>query len=194
MKILFYDTETTDKLNFHRPHSDPSQPRLVQLGAVLTDDKTEIASVRAIVKPEGFAIPDEAAAVHGITTERALADGLPLATVLRAFRDLANQAELFVCHNSDFDELMMRREFHLAETPWLAAPHFCTMRQSTNRCRIPGPYGFKWPKLSEAIEFAFGEKLEGAHDAMADVRATMRLYWWLTGQVEDQTPRAKGDA
>ena len=57
---------------------------------------------------------------------------------------------------------------------------FCTMKSSTNLCRLPGRYGnFKWPKLTELYKFLFNEEMEGAHDAMVDVRATRKCYYRL---------------
>jgi DNA polymerase III subunit epsilon len=37
----------------------------------------------------------------------------------------------------------------------------------------------KPPKLAEVILFLFGEELQGAHDAMVDVRATARVHFHL---------------
>ena len=54
---------------------------------------------------------------------------------------------------------------------------FCTMRAMTNVVKIPSPRGYKWPKLSEAYRFLFNRDLEGAHDAMADVRACAEIYF-----------------
>jgi hypothetical protein len=51
------------------------------------------------------------------------------------------------------------------------------MESSTNYCRIPGPYGYKWPKLSELHFKLFGEYFEEAHNASVDVRATFRCFW-----------------
>ena len=54
----------------------------------------------------------------------------------------------------------------------------CTMIRSTDYCQLPGRYGkYKWPKLEELHFKLFGESFEGAHDALADIRATMRCYY-----------------
>lgn len=54
---------------------------------------------------------------------------------------------------------------------------FCTMQASTNYCRIPGKYGFKYPKLQELHRKLFGCDFDNAHDALSDIRATEKCFW-----------------
>jgi len=188
MKILFYDTETTGLVDHKAPHTAGHQPRLVQLAALLEEDGVVIGSLSAIIRPaKGVTIDAGAAAVHGITTERALARGVRLGSVLDIFHNWTCQADLQVGHNIVFDAKVMAGELHRDGLTLPAAqlvgqlPQYCTMRAATEICRLPGPRGFKWPKLSEAYYFAFAEPLVQAHDALADLRATRRLYGWLQG-------------
>jgi len=58
-------------------------------------------------------------------------------------------------------------------------PHFCTMQNTTDLLQIPGPYGYKFPKLMELHEYLFDQSFDGAHDALADVTATMNCYFEL---------------
>jgi hypothetical protein len=53
------------------------------------------------------------------------------------------------------------------------------MVSSTHYCRIPGRYGFKWPKLDELHTKLFGSAFAGAHSALADVNACARCYFRL---------------
>ncbi len=53
-RTLVFDTETTGKAFFKLPPSDPSQPRLVQLAALLHDGDNEIASLHCLIIPEYF--------------------------------------------------------------------------------------------------------------------------------------------
>jgi DNA polymerase III epsilon subunit-like protein len=53
------------------------------------------------------------------------------------------------------------------------------MQESTAFCKIPGPYGYKWPKLMELHQKLFNEGFDGAHDAMNDVLACGRSFFEL---------------
>ena len=57
----------------------------------------------------------------------------------------------------------------------------CTMLASMNIVKaIPKRNGqWKWPKLEECMNHFFNETIEGAHDALVDVRATARVYYHL---------------
>lgn len=188
MSILFFDTETTGKADFKAPPDAAHQPRMVQLGALLTDDTgKELQSLSLIIKPEGWAIPDEASNIHGITTEIATRYGVTAKQALRLFREIWENAEIVVAHNVDFDSLIIDGEiFRLCGGPkaWGKAQDiFCAMRAMTPICKLPGQYSdFKWPKLQEAYKHAFGSEFDGAHDAMADVRACSKVYFWIKDQ------------
>jgi DNA polymerase III epsilon subunit-like protein len=162
---------------------------MVQLGAVLYGcDRQVRAELNLIVNPEGkFTIPKEASDIHGITQEIAAAHGLALPTVLRCFGGLVRQADIIVAHNFPFDDKIMKIAIHrISETsPALvplgeliaSKPSFCTMKKSTDICKLPGKYGYKWPNLQEAHTHFLGKPFDGAHDAMADVRACGSIYW-----------------
>jgi DNA polymerase-3 subunit epsilon len=199
--ILAFDTETTGKAEFKLPASHIAQPRLVQLGAILYDDDWKVrAEINLIVKPNDWTIPKEVSDIHGITQEIAEKCGLPHRAVIRVFLGLAKQATLFIAHNIQFDELVMDAALCLEKAECLSIgtkDRFCTMKAMTPICQLPGKFGdFKWPRLQEAYKHAFGEEFEGAHDAMADVRACARIYRWLKERDENERKAldAKQDA
>src|SRR5690606_34083943 len=86
--FLIFDTETTGlpkDWNSHLTDSD-NWPRLVQLAWQLHDTNGYLLSAKNFtVKPQGFTIPFNAAKIHGITTERALEEGIDLVEVLAQF-------------------------------------------------------------------------------------------------------------
>lgn len=186
--ILVLDTETTGKADFRSPHHAVHQPHLVQLGAQLLDfDYRVRGEINLIIQPAGWFIPKEASAIHGITNEMAMAYGVDLGLALQVFATFALRAKVFVAHNFDFDSLVMSTAWHRHDgdgDQWLEGNqvNYCTMNAMTPICDLPGQYGPKWPKLQEAYVRCFGETFEGAHDAMADVRACARVYRWLMEQ------------
>lgn len=182
---LFFDTETTGLVNFKEAPNSDCQPRLVQLAAILTDETgNELDSINTLVAPDGFEIPEEASKVHGITTEKAKANGLPIAFVMGLFCGMRSRAKTLIAHNISYDLFVMRGEMMRInrDYPDGEKEKFCTMMKSTNICKIIGPRGFKWPSLQEAYKHAFGKGFEGAHDAMNDIRATKEFYFWLIKQ------------
>lgn len=180
--ILFFDTETTGKAHFHLSSDDPHQPRIVQLAALLTDDEgEELGSLNVIIKPDGFVIPDEAAGIHGITTEKATACGVSEQAALHVFDNLLAQSTTCVAHNFQFDCLVISRGSEIRPQE-LSRRAFCTMLAMTPICKLPGNLDYKWPRLQEAYRHCFEREFVGAHDALADVRACRDVYFWLKKQ------------
>lgn len=181
---LFFDTETTGlPKNWQAPaHDTDNWPRMVQLAWVATNDNGEVLSGQNyIIKPEGFLIPKEASIVHGITTERALTEGIDLHNALQEFSDSLSGSEMLIAHNINFDIKIIGAEFYRKriENSLDDIDKFCTMQTATDYCRIPhiNGRGFKWPKLTELHIKLFDEGFDGAHDALADVKACARCFF-----------------
>lgn len=191
-RFLVYDTETSGFVHDRLPLEHPSQPDLVQLAMLLLDDDArELAAVHVIIKPNGWVIPDQAANVHGITTELAAAVGVPHVLAVALFTNLRALADFTVAHNRAFDERVMATAIHrTGKTPAHPGPttHYCTKELATPVLNLPPTAkmvaaGFtnkpKPPTLSEAYLYLFGETLEGAHNAMVDTRACARIFFRL---------------
>ncbi len=181
---LFFDTETTGlPRNWKAPVTDLNNwPRLVQLAYLYYDAQgNKIDSGDYIIKPEGFTIPADASRVHGISTERAMEEGCALATVLHDFNSLIGEAKVLVAHNMSFDEKILGAEFLRIgmKNPIPAKQKICTMESTTAFCAISGPYGYKWPKLSELHYKLFRCGFDEAHNAAVDITATARCFWEL---------------
>jgi len=181
---LFFDTETTGvPRNYKAPASDlQNWPRLVQVAWLLADEQgNDVASAEYIVKPDGFTIPQEAARIHGITTEMAMRDGVDIEAVLTTLMSSIDKSSVLIAHNMQFDEKILGAELLRAGHSNLveSKSRKCTMQSATNYCRLPGRYGYKWPTLSELHTKLFGEDFEGAHRALVDVRACARCYFEL---------------
>lgn len=181
---LFFDTETTGlPKNYKAPVADLNNwPRLVQIAFLLYDYYgNKILEGDYIIKPNGFSIPIEASRIHGITTERANREGKSLSEVLHQFYDLVEKADCIVAHNMQFDEKIVGAEFlrNNMHNNISAKSKICTMESTTDFCAIKGPYGNKWPTLSELHNKLFGTGFEEAHNAAVDINATAKCFWEL---------------
>ena len=183
-QILFFDTETTGvPQSRDAPVSQPSQwPHIVQLAWKLSDDEGhEIHSASHVIAPDGYEIPQDAAEVHGITTERATKEGQSAPRIVSEFEKTAARATHVVAHNYDFDAKILGAECARQErsNPIIEIPGLCLMKTAAPFCGMLGRHGFKWPTLEELHETVFGKGFENAHDALADVNATARCFFEL---------------
>lgn len=195
--IIFFDTETTGIPRWDLPADHKSQPRIVDIGAVLCDQEgAEIERFESIVKPDGWTVAEGAAKVHGITTEIALEQGRPIAEVLDGFDALASRATLIVAFNIRFDDKLLRGERRRLGRPdgFGTVPVFCCMKGATPLCKMPpttkmksaGFDKFKTPKLTEAFQILLEREHKNAHRALADALATKELYFAMIGNPEFQ--------
>ncbi len=194
---LIFDTETTGlPQNYNAPLTDfDNWPRLVQLAWQLHDTNGKLISAQnLIVKPDGFTIPYNAVQIHGITTERALEEGLNIKEALGIFKDDIAKATLGIGHNIEFDYNIVGSEYLRAELSNELEPlePLDTKLVSTDFCAIPGGRGgqFKWPTLTELHTKLFGVPFADAHDAAYDVDATARCFFGLIK--ESVVPHAEG--
>lgn len=185
MTYLFFDTETTGlPKNYNAPSSDLENwsCRLVQLSWIMRDDSRNLISQGDfIIKPEGFEIPKESSDVHGITTEIAMEKGLELKKAVYYFLGACRMADVIIGHNVSYDMHVVGAE--LIRT-WgkdyiESIPTIDTMRESVDFCKIPGKYGYKFPKLMELYKKLFNREFENAHNSFADITATEECYWEL---------------
>jgi DNA polymerase-3 subunit epsilon len=179
MKLLFIDTETTDR---------NEDSRILQIAWLLTDGKGQIIEEKCFyTKPTDiFEIHPEAEKVHGISREKVESEGLSFPEVFPAIDKAIKEADYIVCHNINFDipkfnfELLINQQFELSGI-LKNKKTICTMELSTNYCLLPGRRSgqFKWPKLKELHIKLFGKAFENAHDALADVKATYKCFFEL---------------
>jgi len=191
--ILVYDTETTGLPDFKLPADDPRQPRMIQLAFALYDrpDKLVLEECH-LIKPDGWKMPRELADKlgHGLTQERLEREGKPVKEVLEAFNLKRDRATLLAAYGIRFDQKILRGELRRGGFPdrYAETPEYCVMRAATPLCKMPptdammaaGRCSYKTPKLTEAARIILGVEHVGAHDALADVRMTARLYFHIT--------------
>lgn len=162
--FLVLDTETTSP--------DPLTARLVSVAAIYVAPDGTTDGYEAIVDA-GVDVPDEAAAIHGITTARVRAEGVPLVGVMAAlialFTDARERGIPIVIYNVPFD--------------WTV----CFAEAARAGLRMPSPppslidvllldrHFDKWRKGSRKladVAAAYGVPVGAAHDASADALMT----------------------
>ncbi|MDZ7758496.1 DNA polymerase III subunit alpha [Rhodohalobacter sp.] len=179
---LIFDTETTGlPQNYSAPLTDfDNWPRCVQLAWQVHDVTGKlISSGDYIVKPDGFTIPFNSEKVHGISTERAHEEGIPLNEVMDIFSRDLEKCTFVIGHNLEFDLNIMGSEYLRMEreNPLTQKVPIDTKDESTEYCAIPGGRGrYKWPTLAELHDKLFEIGFEEAHNAAADVDATARAF------------------
>lgn len=184
MSFAFFDTESSGLLRRDLPLTDPSQPSIVQLACILTDAQfRHVAKFSTLINLDGASIEPGAEAVHGISESRTGKYGVNLTAALMMLQEFCNKAKTVVAYNIAFDrDLVTVALIRVGATglQWRAsAPKFeCAMELATPILKIPGKYGdYRFPKLADAHAFLCPDvPYEKAHDALADVEATTRVY------------------
>lgn len=194
--ILFFDTETTGLPNFKARSADPCQPSVLQLGAILcSPDGEELEEYETLIKIGDKPIHPMALAAHGISSERCNSEGVDRRTAFTNFYEMAMQSEALCCHNFNFDIRLLRimaaqcgsdeesRDMYsILMSEVLELPYYCTMKSTISFCALPFPSGrkgHKFPKLEELYKILFDEEFVGAHDALTDVRGTVKCFFEL---------------
>lgn len=179
MKTLIFDTETTGMVN-HKVPDHTVQPYPIQMACILVQDDKVMSMASVIINP-GVPIDPAASQVHGITQEVVEALGIKLEAATGLFLNFLQRSDRIVAHNIDFDiiitEAMIYRSLANYEMDkYRQVPRVCTMQSTTQLCKIPGKFGFKWPKLEEAYKCLVNPKgFKGAHDALQDVIACWKI-------------------
>ncbi|WP_299102241.1 DNA polymerase III subunit alpha [uncultured Winogradskyella sp.] len=181
---LIFDTETTGlPKRWDAPITDTDNwPRCIQIAWQLHDGMGNcIEHQDYLVQPEGFNIPYDAEKIHGISTELAQEQGVPLAEVLEKFNIALSKTKFVVGQNVKFDLNIMGAEFVREDVtnPLQELPVLDTCTEHTAElCQLPGGrYGkFKLPTLTELHEYLFNQPFAEAHNATADVEATTRCF------------------
>lgn len=192
-RMVAFDLETTGV--------DPEEARIVTAAIALCSGGERTESQTWLADP-GIEIPDEAAGVHGITTDIARRDGRParevIAEVIETLAIAAGHGWPLVIYNARYDLTVLDREARrhglatLSErVPLLLVIDPMIIDKWLDRYR-PGS------RKLDAMCAHYGFPLEGAHDASFDAIAAARGAWCLgaRGRVVRRTdwPKAAAEA
>lgn len=162
-----FDLETTG--------IDVETSRIVSAYVGVIDAAGEAKGVVWLADP-GVEIPVQASAVHGITTERARADGRPagevVAEIVSVLRALLAQGVPVTIYNAPYDLTLLNREAVRHGVEPLESPTPIIDPLVLDRAMD------KYRKGKRTLEIAasvYGVDLTDAHDAMADAVAAGRV-------------------
>ncbi|MFT3987226.1 3'-5' exonuclease [Aestuariivirga sp.] len=177
--FLIFDCETTGLPDFKKPADAPGQPRLCSIAAALVNDAGEIVqSFYSLVRPDGW-LPEViekargAFAVNGLSIDILTAEGRPVADVLAEYDAMVDQCTGIAAYGVAFDQKMIRAEQRIAGRPdrYGERPTFCVLTEAPKACGQS-----KRMKLAEALKILLDEDLPDAHNAKADLAATVKIF------------------
>lgn len=163
--LCFFDVEATG-LNVIRD-------RIIQIGIIkYFPDNREPEELEMLINP-GIPISEEAMAVHGITPKM-LSNKPTFVQVAQQLFDFIGNADLAGYNSNRFDIPILMEEFAR-----VGMEFDMSKRRSIDVQRIF--YKMEPRTLSAALKYYCDQEIENAHDAMADVRATVAV---LQGQMK----------
>ncbi len=174
--IVFFDIESTG-LNVIKD-------RILQIALIkYSPNESEPKELEMLINP-GIPIAPEAMAVHGITPER-LRNEPAFSQVAQKLYDFIGNADLGGYNSDRFDIPMLLEEFSR-----VGIDLQIEKRRTVDVQKIF--YKMEPRTLKAALRYYCDKDLEGAHDALADVRATVDV---LKGQMEkyDGVDHVDGD-
>ncbi|SEN34013.1 3'-5' exonuclease [Actinacidiphila rubida] len=169
--LVGFDLETTG--------TDPRQARIVT--AAVTEVKSgEPVRHRAWLANPGVPIPAETTAIHGVSTQRAAAEGRPAPEVVAEVADALRRhwaaGVPVVVYNAPFDLTLLDEELRRYALPPLVAEGGTpgpvidplVLDRALDRYR-------RGKRTLEAACQVYGVALDGAHDAGVDALAAVRV-------------------
>jgi DNA polymerase-3 subunit epsilon len=181
-----FDLETTG--------IDVETSRIVSAHVGVIDASGTVVEERAWLADPGVEIPAQASAVHGITTERARAEGRPapevVAEIIAALEDLVARGLAITIYNAPYDLSLLHHEAvrhgvaPLHEPVPIIDP--LVLDRAVDKYR-------KGKRTLEAAAAFYGVSLTDAHDAGADAVAAGRIAQALAGRYGDQLAIAGAD-
>lgn len=156
--IVFFDLETTG--------TQISESRIVQIAAMKLFPNGDIDLKESLINP-GMSIPAEATAIHGKTDE--MVKDAPLFMVIsKSLLEWLRDCDIGGYNSDNFDIPMLIEEFKRCK---LSFPDWdCTFVDVLKNERRLNSH-----RLGETYKRYTGKELDGAHDAMIDVKATVEI-------------------
>ncbi|MFI1971438.1 DNA polymerase III subunit epsilon [Streptomyces cinnamoneus] len=181
--LIGFDLETTG--------TDPARARIVT-AAVLETKGGEVVASRLWLADPGVPIPAEAAAIHGVTDERAAAEGRPAREVVDEIAAVLtghwSTGAPVVAYNAGFDLSLLTAELRRHRLPSLGE----RLDDGRKTGPVVDPYTIdravdryrKGRRTLQAVCREYGVVLDDWHEAGADALAAVRVARALAARHE----------
>jgi DNA polymerase III subunit epsilon len=172
-RLVGFDLETTG--------TDVETDRIVTAALVVLESDGRVAQERTWLLDPGVAIPEEATAIHGISTERARAHGAPaaaaVAEIVEALVGLVRTGAPLAVMNARYDLSLLDRECRRHRIAPLSE------RSAVRGFPVVDPLVLdkhvdryrKGRRTLQALCAHYGVPLDSAHDARSDAVAATRV-------------------
>ena len=166
--IVFFDLETTGV--------DPFNDRIVQIGCIRIETDGSKTEKEWLINP-GIPIPAAVSQIHGITDDR-VKDSPYLGDIVQELRDMFFSVDLGGYNAKNFDIPLLVQEFFRIG-----------LTLDIEDIKIVDPmkiFQIKEPRtLTAAYKKFCNKELDNAHNAMADIRATLAVLEAQIDHYED---------
>jgi DNA polymerase III subunit epsilon len=175
--FISFDLETTGV--------DPETARIVTAAALTLDRDGHVGTKTWLIDP-GVDIPEEATAVHGVTTAMAREGGEDSGKAVRAIAAHIAQTKILVIYNAPYDLTVLDRELRrhgytelcdISESPSVVDP--LVMDKALDRYR-------KGSRKLVDVCTHYGIDVGEAHEASADALGAARLAWKLVAVLAEE--------
>lgn len=180
--IIIVDTETNGlPVDWKAGLNETNNwPRILSIAWYKISPKGFILSRQYfVIKPDNYTISEEATSINGITNQGAQRIGTTIKDALKLFNTDVVDSTYLVGHNIEFDFAVIHSEYirsNLKLNNLTNLKQICTMKQSTDYCKIPSSKGYKYPKLSELYSKLFSKSNYCSHNAQVDAEVCMKCF------------------
>ena len=157
--LAFFDLETTG--------IDVAHDRIIQIGILKVNPDESLDRYDQLINP-GMHIPEESTAIHGIT-DADVADKPTFGEVGAEIKNMLQDCDLGGYNSNKFDVPLLMEEFLRNDIPFDISGQLLIDVQNIF-------HKMEKRTLRGAYKFYTGEVMQNAHDAMADIEATLQVF------------------
>lgn len=173
-KSIFIDFETTGLIPKNPILKKFSKfwPHIVQMAWLIYEDGVLIEEKELIIKPTNFTIPKKSTKIHGISQNKALKEGVEANYALAFLLKKIDQTDVIIGHNIRFDLDVLKLEC-------IRNKFSSKLQNKKIICTMLDNKIFRQPSNGFLYEHLFQTKIENAHNAIFDIKATAKIFFEL---------------